>query len=479
MRIFVWMKNRLALLLFLAWNTTLLLAQTERLAKGAITDSLSVDSSPSESYALYLPTDFSMDKPWPIVFVFDLEGKGKMVLRLFQQAAQNHGYVLAASNSLRDTLSLSENILVANRMFNAVYALLPIQKGRIYTGGIYEGARFASFVPLFIKGVEGVVSWGGPIGNAEILSSKSPFVFVGIVDQENYNYPEMLNSEKLLNKLKFPNELLVAVDSSAIWEGAYIDKALSILTLTAMAKGTIAKDEWFINRTYEQRLAEINLAVGQVRLVDAYDQIQETLDIFRPLRDTDSLKGVQNSVRKEKLYKAQKRNEDNVFFIEALKKEDFAFALQEDVLTYNYNNLGWWKFQMEELKAKYEKSANVLEQRMGKRLEGFINALVEDAIDGQLLEKRVNEEALMLLWMLKTVIAPKEYVYYKKIISKTTKINDFGTALFYVEELLKAGYTNKEELYRLEDTAILRITPEFNNIVAKYLQEARYEFKEE
>lgn len=51
--------------------------------------------------------------------------------------------------------------------------------------------------------------------------------------------------------------------------------------------------------------------------------------------------------------------------------------------------------------------------------------------------------------------------------------------MFYLEELLKTGYNDKQELYALEDTALLRITPEFNELVYKYLKDARYDVIEE
>lgn len=133
---------------------------------------------------------------------------------------------------------------------------------------------------------------------------------------------------------------------------------------------------------------------------------------------------------------------------------------------------------MEELK-KYDTSKIEAEREMGKRLLGYINALIEDNLDMLKAAPRLDQEALSLLWMLKTVTDPKEYSYYLKIISHSAKTEDYGTALFYLEELLKNGYTDKTELYSLENTALLRITPEFNEIVAKYLQEARYDIMEE
>ena len=77
--------------------------------------------------------------------------------------------------------------------------------------------------------------------------------------------------------------------------------------------------------------------------------------------------------------------------------------------------------------------------------------------------------------MLKTVVNPKDYDSYLKIISHSAKVNDTGTALFYLEEVLKNGYTDRASLYKLDDTALLRLTPEFNAVVAKYLKDARYD----
>jgi len=111
---------------------------------------------------------------------------------------------------------------------------------------------------------------------------------------------------------------------------------------------------------------------------------------------------------------------------------------------------------------------------LGQRLFGFVNKLVEDNILTLKEDTPVDEEGVLILWMLKTITDAKDFSYYLKVISTTSKHQDYGTAIFYVEELLKNGYTNMEELYSLEHTALLRITPEFNAVVAKYLKDARY-----
>ena len=85
---------------------------------------------------------------------------------------------------------------------------------------------------------------------------------------------------------------------------------------------------------------------------------------------------------------------------------------------------------MEELQ-KFQKSPEVLQQKMGKRLEGYVKALVSDNVDVLSAETPIDSEALNFLWMLKTIIEPDNFNSYLKIISYTAKTDEYRTALFY------------------------------------------------
>ena len=453
-------------------------AQQLTLKKGVIIDSLVVNDSLNETFSLYLPRAFEVSRAWPIVFVFDMQGRGKQALSMLRQAAEEQGYILAASDNMRDSVQVSKNIIVANRMFNRVFSILPIHTNRVYTGGFSEGGRFSSLVPTFVKGVQGVLACGATVANTEVLTSKNPFHFVGISGNADYSYTQMLAVEKLLDRLKFPNQLLI-FDGGHDWPSTpYLSKALGIFTMASMANGHIPKDSFFIDNKYRADLAEVSRLYSSSKPLLADKLLSEMIGVYSPFRPTDSLKQSKKTLRKSKLFKTQNRSQNAIFFKEGLIKEDYVYYLEEDILSYNYNNLGWWKYQMEELE-KFHKSPNTLQQQMGKRLEGYVKALVADNIDIINAGSSIDEEALNFLWMLKTIIDPQSYDSYLKIISYTSKIDDYGTALFYLEELLKKGYTERSKLYSIENTALLRITPEFNDIVGKYLKGARYNIIEE
>lgn len=471
------MKNKL--LLFLLFTVYCGVAQQITLKKGTIIDAFSVKDSISENFALYLPTNFDISKKWPIVFVFDMQGRGSQVLSIFRQAAEEKGYVLASSNSINDSISLTNNILIASRMFNTVYELLPIKKGRSYTAGFAGGGRLASLVPIFVNGIKGVITCGSTVANEEALSPKNAFHLIGIVGNEDFNFIPLKNSHKALNKLKFPNQLLI-FDGGHEWpKSKYLSKALDIFTLAAMYKGDESKNQSFINENYSRERNEVNSLLNSGKTLRAHNQLFNMLSIYKDSDKTDTLKSEAKVLRKTRNYKLEDRSQNNAFFREEFIKDEYVYYLDEDLMNYNYNNLGWWKNQMEVLE-KYDSSEkSIHEKQMSKRLKGFVNALVADNIDVVKAGVPIDEEALLLLWMLNTITDVKDYSSYLKIISLSAKVEDYGTSLFYLEELLKIGYSNKEELYALENTALFRITPEFNEVVEKYLKNARYEPVEE
>ena len=451
-------------------------AQEFTLKKGIITDSLEVVKD--ESFAIYLPTNFTMDRKWPLVLVFDMEGRGKRVVSMFTNAAEGQGYIVIGSNSILDTVSVSKNMLATGRLLKKVAELIPTDENRIYSAGFSAGGKFASLVPSFISGFKGVISIGSAIPNYELLTSKKAFHFMGIVGNEDFNYPDMVAARPTLKRLKFPNHLWV-FDGGHEWPATeYIERALITATLHAMSKGSLPKNESFIADTFNKELDDYNDYLSKNDFLTAYDRLSEIISIYQLHRPVDSLLDQRKLLRKNRSYRMARRNENAALFKESFIRDEYQYNLLEDIGTLNYNNLGWWNYQVGELK-KYAQKTSKAEQKMGLRLLAYLNALIEDNIDIEEAEVRVNEEVVSFLWMLKTITEPDNFEYYLKIISDSAKYEDFGTSLFYLEELLKQGYKDKAALYSLEHTALLRITPEFNELIEKYLKEARYEIIEE
>ncbi len=458
-----------ALLLLMQWGA----AQELRLQKGQITDLIISNDSLNETFALYLPSNFDVKGTWPIVFVFEMEGKAKQALGMLKESAEKKGFILAAPNAIHDSISLGKNMAITQRVIHTAKRMLPINTSRIYTAGFENGGRFANLIPVFIKEVEGVISINAGLANIELLTSKNPFYFIGIVGKNDFNYTTILEDEKVLNKLKLKNSILLYEGIENKPSAYPLDKALDLLNLYAMRQGSVAIDSTLVEQQYKNEIAEIQLLQKEKKLLLADRSISETLSAYRTFVNTDSLKQAQRNLRKDRLFRNLKRSQSAAFLKEYLKREDYDYFLEEDILTYNYNNLGWWKHQTTQINAFIFGDSKV-EQTMGKRLKSYLNALVEDNIALVKLDKVVDEAALVFLYMLKTITEPNDYNNYLEVVSISAKNDDYGTALFYLEEVLKKGFKDKQALYSIDHTTLLRITPEFNALVKKYLDDARY-----
>ncbi|MEM9144198.1 MAG: alpha/beta hydrolase, partial [Bacteroidota bacterium] len=355
-------------------------AQQLRVKKGAVTDGIKLSDSLPESIAVYLPTNFNETRKWPIVFVFNMDGLGKRAMGILANVAEKQGYLLAASNAIRDSLSISENIMITKRMVDGVRELFPIHPHRMYTVGLGDGARFASLVPVFIKEIAGVISNGASFPNTQVLSRKNPFHYIGIVGTEDFSYPDMLDQESEWDRLRFPNNMLLFEGGNQWPSTEYLAMALDFFTLTAMAKGRIPKDSVAVERAFHEHLNQVNKWTSLQKPVLAMELLEELEQVYRPLKELDSLEPSKKALKRSKFFKSLSRERNTVFLMESFVKEDYIYYLEEDILTYNFNNLGWWKYQMEELQ-KLDKSQKASERRMGKRLHGFVNAFIEDNID--------------------------------------------------------------------------------------------------
>nr|WP_299384542.1 alpha/beta hydrolase [Allomuricauda sp.] len=471
------MNKKLATLLVVISFVNGISAQQMVLKKGTILESLVVNDTLPDTFSLYLPTSFSINKQWPLLMVFDLKGREKKAMSMFVQAAEDEGYILAAPQ-VREDQSLSINIQKTSQSIKRIVEMLPIQKSRIYVAGAGAGGRFANLTPIFMKEVHGVISIDANITNFELLDVKRPFHFIGILNKKSYNYPDLLDSKRILDRFKFPNQLLIHEEDRLWPDTKLLKKSLRFFTLGAMRKGYVSKDTSFIEQTYAADLVKANQLKGSMKLLRAEQYMGEMMGVYGAYKNLDSLRLVQREVRRNKMFKSMKRTENAAFLKETLLKEDFQYYMEEDLVTHNFNNLGWWNFQYGEIN-KFIEGANVFERDMGYRLLGYVNALAEDNIDVVESEALVDEDALAFLYMLKTILEPSNFDFYLRIISLSSKNEDFGTALFYLEEALKNGFKDKDALYTLENTALLRIDPRFNKLVLQYLKDARYNIKEQ
>lgn len=196
---------------------------------------------------------------------------------------------------------------------------------------------------------------------------------MGIAGTQDYSYTDLLIDREVLSDLGIKNEV-IAFNGGLEWpKTRHLALGLQFFTLQAMRNAQIPKDANYINKSYDSHMAEANRLMTNGEPLLARRLLQNIEKQFKGLKSLDTLKETDKTLRRSNLYKTQKREYEKIKLKESFTREDYAYYLEEDLRTYNYNNLGWWKFQMDELR-KLAEGSNEFEKDMASRLKGYLTA---------------------------------------------------------------------------------------------------------
>ncbi|MGC8802335.1 MAG: hypothetical protein ACP5PS_00960 [Bacteroidales bacterium] len=113
-----------------------------QVSKGEAT-ALSCRGSDYNRYIAYLPTKFSIDHSFPVLFCFDPHADARLAISLFRDYAEEHGMIIIASATLQNGQTQEEIVLYLNQLYRDVRDKLWVDTTRIFAAGFSGGARVA------------------------------------------------------------------------------------------------------------------------------------------------------------------------------------------------------------------------------------------------------------------------------------------------------------------------------------------------
>lgn len=224
---------------------------------GFIADSVTSISNPDQSYAVFLPEDYSDTKIHPIVFIMDPRGGALLPLKRFKSAADSLNYILISSYNTQSDTDQSVTIQALNTMINDAFHLFSIDTTRFYLAGFSGTARlswvFGYEIKKYIAGIIGVGA--GNNNGFSLIDSVSthgiPFNYYGASGFYDFNYFELLELDPTLTGLKFPHQISF-FEGTHQWAGKDIlEDALYWMELIEMKQGTIEVDSIFIANLFD------------------------------------------------------------------------------------------------------------------------------------------------------------------------------------------------------------------------------------
>jgi dienelactone hydrolase len=164
---------------------------------GSVVERIVSAADTSEAYAVYLPSGYTPQREWPVLFVMDPRGQAVAALKLFQPAAERMGWIVVSSYNTESDVKVSPNQQALAAMLDDVQRDLSFDGRRLYLAGFSGTAREAWFFAFRLpNAVAGLLNFGAG------LPDESPFlrmragetprfaIFDGTGDQD-FNYDEV------------------------------------------------------------------------------------------------------------------------------------------------------------------------------------------------------------------------------------------------------------------------------------------------
>src|SRR5262245_55010456 len=63
---------------------------------------IDVQGHPGQSYALFVPSSYTPQRQWPMLYCLDPGARGRMAVERFAAAAEKFGFLVAGSNNSRN-----------------------------------------------------------------------------------------------------------------------------------------------------------------------------------------------------------------------------------------------------------------------------------------------------------------------------------------------------------------------------------------
>jgi hypothetical protein len=292
------------------------------LPSSQIVDDVKCAADPAQSYSLYVPSYFTPQRLWPVIFAFDPRARGRIPVERYRAAAEMYGYIVAGSNNSRNG-SWSGSIIAAQAMSDDVVRRFPIDPKRLYTAGMSGGARVALGVALQSDMIAGVIA--SSAGYPDSKPRKSlPFPVFGIAGWEDFNYLEM----RLLDReLKTPHRLRI-FEGGHVWLSSELAvEAVEWLEIQGIRSGRIARDPQRIDAIWGKRTAAANAAHGPKEECLALEQLAAD---FHGIKDIADLKARAGALRRDKQVRDELKREREEEDREQ-RKIDEVFALENQL----------------------------------------------------------------------------------------------------------------------------------------------------
>lgn len=438
--------------------------------KGEIIDKIICQDKPEQSYALYLPSDYTPEKSWPILYAFDPGAIGRIPLEHFKEAAQKYGYIIVGSNNSRNGpwLPVMEAALAVWDDTNKRFS---IDKMRIYATGFSGGSRAAAVFSKFVNHpVEGIIGIGAGLPQQLKPAQIQPSAYFGIVGVGDFNYQPMMRLDNEFDKWNVPHRFLVH-EGEHDWPPQEIcTRAIEWMEILAMKRKLRPLDNNFIEKIYAEELEKARRLEEEGQVYCAVFEYEAIVFTFQEWKDTKDISNRISHLKQSEEYRQFMTAEKEINEREDLHRQRFiqTFArimkYPETVMNLAdiYSELG-----ISQLLNKIKNKKNINEHYLASRLltELFIHSVEEG---GRYYEKGNYKMAIVFYEIAakSSEYKPSRLSYVHYTLARFYALNNQKKkALKMLESAVENGFDNIEAIENQEDLKTIRTSIEYKKII--------------
>jgi tetratricopeptide (TPR) repeat protein len=287
---------------------------------GQVVPSVETGVDPSQSYALYLPSSYTPQRPAPILYCFEPRSRGLLCLELFREAAERFGYIIASSNNSLSDGPLELNVAAMMSMWHDTHARFAIDDRRTYAAGFSGGARIGNIMGQQL-GFAGVIAVGAGFPLSSPPRKDFQFGFFGLIGNLDFNYYELRELDRELDSLGIIHRI-EAFDGEHEWAPAErCTEAVEWMELLAMRRGLRPVDASFVGELWARWYEEAVALEREGRFYDAWRKYSAIAREFEELLDVSPSAAAAARLAATKGYRRKRK--------ERRKWDDWSFAYLE------------------------------------------------------------------------------------------------------------------------------------------------------
>lgn len=459
-QILYWVGHRMHILLIFA----LLAHSPAPPATGRLVEKVACRSDPTQTYTLYLPSAYTTQREWPLLFVFDPRGRGTFAAEIFRDAAEKYGWIIASSDNTQSDGEWEPNQRALAAMWPDVPDAYAVDPRRIYAAGFSGGASVAWALGRATEAIAGVIASGAPNPGTE---SPKPvhFAWFGSAGHADFNFLDAKAIDRRIGDAGDPHRLEY-FDGSHQWlPRALAMRAIGWLEALAMKSGLRPRDTALAADLFDADMAAARALDAAGDLPGSYRAYTSIVETYDSLADVAPARDRLRALDVDDAAKRARRDEARADERERYRKGEFGAALVRFMT-------GELETAPELLGALHINS--LLKAAQGTSYEAASNRRTLEHIFVQVsfyvwrdLEAKHDYRRAALSLEMAVAIHPERPILWINLAADRARLGSKGAAMGALERAAEAGYRDAGALETDTRFLTLQKSQEFIAFVQK------------